>query len=129
MDDVHLLCAVVEHGSGIEVTLVANAMTAAEQLGTLLDGTLHLLSNTLQSASLHQRTHVYGVVLADIAHLDGRHLLNQNLGELSLHLLLHIDALGIVANLAIGCRQSTVLPSPGRHPCRRWQEPCRPVRG
>ena len=41
------------------------------------------------------------MVLTDVAHLHGLHLLNQNLRKLSLDLLLDIDALGIVTNLAV----------------------------
>ena len=53
MNDVHVLTAVVEHGGCIEVALAAHALSAAEQLGSLVDGALHLLGDTLQGALLH----------------------------------------------------------------------------
>ena len=101
VDDVHLLGAVVEDGGSIEVSLVAYAVAAAEQLGTLLDGTLDLLGDALKGTGLNERTHIDGVVLADIAHLDLGHLVDENLCELSLYFLGHIDAFGIVADLTV----------------------------
>ena len=67
MDDIHVLRAVVQDGGSIEVALLAHAMTATEQLGTLLDGTLHLLRHAVQGTFLYQRTHVDRLVLADVA--------------------------------------------------------------
>ena len=101
MDDVHVLTAVVEDGGGIEVALLANTLAAAKQLGTLLDGALHLLGDALKGACLHQRTHVDTLVGAGVAHLHGLHLIDEDLRELSLHFLLHIDTLGIVTDLAV----------------------------
>ena len=101
MDDVHILTAVVENGGSVEIALRANAMATTEQCGALLDGALYLLGNALEGTLLYQRTHVDGVVLADVAHTDLRHLLDENLGELGLNILLNIDALGIVADLTV----------------------------
>ena len=101
MDDVHVLTAVVKYGGCVEVALRAYALTTAEQLGTLLDGTLHLLGDALQGTLFYQRAHVDALVGAGVAHLHGFHLIDQNLCELCLHLLLYIDTLCIVAYLAV----------------------------
>ena len=101
VDDIHLLGAVVQYGSGIEVALVAHTMTATEQLGSLLDGAFHLLGDALQGTGFYQGTHVDGMVLADIAYADGLHLLDQNVGKLLLDGLVDVDALGVVAYLSV----------------------------
>ena len=99
VDDVHVLRAVVEHGGGIEVALALDRLAATENLGSLLHGVLHLLRHALQCSLLHQRTHVGILHDGGIAHLHGLELLHDDIGEFLLHVLMHIHALGIVANL------------------------------
>ena len=101
MDDVHVLTTVVENGGSIEITLVAHAVTAAQQFRTLLDGMCHLGSDALQGTSLNKRSHIHTVVLTRITHLHRFHLLNKDFGECILHLLLNIDTLRVVAYLTI----------------------------
>ena len=101
MDDVHVLTAVVEHGGSVEVSLLAHTVSAAQQLCALTDSTLHLFRHTFQGTLLYQRTHVDGVVLTDVTDLHSLHLIHQNLRKLSLDLLLDVDALSIVADLAV----------------------------
>ena len=100
MYNVHVLCAVVEYRCGIEVTLSSCRFAATEHLCALFYGVVHLGCDAFECCFLYERTHVNVLVDSRIAEADSLELLHDDVGELFLHVLVHINALCIVANLA-----------------------------
>ncbi len=101
MRDVHILTAVVKQCGSIEIALVAYTVTAAQHHGALTHGILDLGLYAFQSTFPYQRAHADIVSRERVTDLDSLEFLDEFLGESILDILVHIQALGIVAYLAV----------------------------
>ena len=89
----------VEHGRGIEEALAARRLAAGEHLRALLHRVVDQLDHLVAAFLVDQRPERDAVVEA-VAHLERAHLGGELLGELVVHLLVHVEAVRRRAGLA-----------------------------